>query len=1318
MFSAFLLIAVVALGFFGLFGDSSQAAGNIYIVNGFQETMNPSQTYELTTSSMQLELKTSGTAYDDDRYKVEWTIEDTQARDIIASVEQSTSNKMIANVHALSPGNVTITVTVKDSMEGDAVLGSTTCNIYVKFAIDTSKDVSIFKKIYDTDAERSLVLYTNSEPVQLDLNFGEVSDAQWSSDNDEIVAVTQNGGLVTPRGAGHTLVTAAYTSERDPSTTYTALLDVYVIPRVSTTDGTNYQTNLRNQTLASGSTLYTDTLFTNQNQVIRNKITWVVKQDDGNGGATVLVDSANNKTSPLISVTPTNMYSNELQITGTAGSYYIEFYTSGTYSSETVKTTAYEPTVVEFTLLADIDDKTVTLGPGDSYDLAKAFGMTTADFLSCFTGTNSWLRNGQVLTANYASYNVGTATLTIASGAPAGTRLEDTITVSSAQKRKVAALMGLTDPNEVPNSFTITVIVEPQLRLNATDLTIVVGQTAQLMVEYNGDYNAEDMVWSSEDTGCVTIDPATGSMVTVTGKKKTDGNSVKVTVSLPVTDENGNPGAKRITASCNVIVEPTLSSFKLDPNVKEMEMFVGDITTIKAIITPVTITNATLSWTCSTVNNPPFTVAQASDGKSAVITATQTGTADLVVTNTANNNKVSVRITVKSSIQSISLAYDNLERPMYAEGYNMYKDVSYTPANATDVELLWTSSDTGVATVNEEGYVTFVNAGPVVITVRPKNNPNGVVAQCFLTIVGSATSIQLSDTDITMNVGEAKGIDVTYFPVNTIANIDWNPDDTSIVSVDYNSDKKILTVTGKSPGKTSINAISPQTGVNTIKVTVKQPSESVSLSPKALSLRSGQSAKVTATLSPATSTDSLVWTSLNTGVATVDTNGNVTAVKEGVTFIRVQAFNDKTLRSTEIIQVTVQDGISSISLDSASKTVKVGKSITLTPIFNPTTAYDKTMSWTSADTGIAKVELSGTSNAKVTGVKEGVTLITGTSKDGGHIVSCMITVVSAQDEPTKVTVSPKTKFLAVGKKFTVKATVTGASNKKVKWSSSNKKVATVTKKGKVKGKKVGTAYIKAKAKDGSGASARCKVRVVRKIKKLKLNRYSAKLLIGNSLKLKARLTPKNATIKTVNWTSSDNSIATVSSTGRVLALAEGLVRITATTKDGTKKKATCLINVTEPVEATGVTVENSSITLVKGRSQQSGIVAQPANTTTSIKYYSDNRAVATVDSHGKIKAKAVGQATIYGETSNGQIGYVDVQVVDLNRKGIVMRQYDTEQLYVNDVTTGVTWYSKNPVVATVSPSGLVTGRKKGTTTVYAVVNGVKLGCRVKIKKIK
>ena len=538
------------------------------------------------------------------------------------------------------------------------------------------------------------------------------------------------------------------------------------------------------------------------------------------------------------------------------------------------------------------------------------------------------------------------------------------------------------------------------------------------------------------------------------------------------------------------------------------------------------------------------------------------------------------------------------------------------------------------------------------------------------------------------------------------------------MTVTYDEERRIATLTGKAPGTTNINVVTTEGLISNVKVSVKQPSTALNLTPKDVTLKTGDSVNLKATFTPANSTDTIVWKCYDPRVATVDTNGRVTGVKAGSTFVQATAYNGKVAGPTTVIMVTVQDGVKGVSLDSSEKTVRVDSSVTLIPIFNPASAFNKAMTWKASNSNV-KIEAVGISNLKVTGVKSGTTMVTGTTTDGGFSVSCLITILPKQKEnDTKVTVSPKTKYLAKGKSFYVTATVTGSSNKKVKWTSSKKSVATVTSGGKVKAKKLGTTYIKATAKDGSGAYARCKVRVVRKVKKIKLNRYSGRLLVGSTLKLKATVLPKNATIKSVKWTTNKKSIATVSSTGRVLGTGEGIVKIKASAKDGSGKSATCILHVVEPIEATGITVANSQITVAKGKIAQSGITLNPVNSTTKIKYHSDNPRVATVNKYGKIKTKRAGEATIYGTTSTGLYGYCDVLVVDLNRKAVTLRPYDTEQLHVNEISTGVTWYSRDINIATVSSTGLVTGRKRGITTIYAVVNGVKLGCRVNVTKLK
>lgn len=1308
----FLLLAVLTVGAFFLAGDEGRAADELFITLNGQD-LDPAVPVQMTTRSMQLMMRTTGTPYDDDRYKVEWTIEDSATRDVIASIEQSANNKIIATVHALSPGNVTVTVTVKDSMVGDEVLGSTTCQINVLFAIDTSIDANLFRYVNEGDTERSLIMYADEAPEQLELNFGEASNAQWVSSNEEIVQVGQRTGLLTPVGAGRTQVTATYTPEGDAGVTYTALLNVYIKPKVSLTDGSGYTNSLVNQKFRSGTFIYTDTVFTNNIQAVRNKITWVVKKDDGRGNPQVLANSLGLE-SDLISVTPSGMYSNELKIEGIAGKYVIEFYTNGTYTDENNHSTAYDPTVLTFTLTATIGDKEETLGSGDSLDLAQAFGMTQEDFLRYFV-SNNWTKDGGAI-YNYARYNETTGVLTINNNVSEGT-LIDQISVRPAYKKDVAELLGI-DPddddalNAMPMTFRVIVNLMDQLRLSATSITLSEKAEYQLTAIYNGTYD-EPVKWTSSDTAYVTVDD-NGLIKAV---KNTNGDVV-VTASLT------NSAGKTITATCLVVVEPALSSFTLDPNVTEMNMFVGDSTTIKAVIRQ-TITVAPLAWSCSTANAKIFTVTPASDNKSAVITATGTGSADLVVENMVNKSeRKTIRITVRSSIQSISLKKTEISMPFYKEGYNMKNDVVYTPANATDNALIWKSGNTSVATVDGDGYINFVGPGDTVITVMPANNPNGVMAQCLLSVIGSANKVKFSETDITMNVGETRSVNVDFEPKNTTAELTWTPTGETkdcVAILPYDEERRIASFQAKSPGVAYINVTSPQIGTETIKITVKLPATGLIIQPRTLTVLTGLTEQLEAKLTPANSTDTIVWRSYDTSIATVDAFGAVKGVKSGTTFIEAKAYHGTTVTTMDVIRVTVLDGIKGITQDEARKSVYVGRSITIAPIFNPPTAHNKEMKWTVADAGIAKVEASGESNVKVTGVKVGTTMVTGTSVEGGFSVSYLIDVIALPTPVvtnTKVTLMPTSKFIKVGQSFYITATVTGTPNKKVKWKTSNKKVATVNSSGKVKGKKIGTAYITATAQDGSGASARCKVRVVRKVTKIKLNKYSGRLLVGNSMKLKATVKPKNATIKSVTWSSNNKGVATVSSAGRIIGVSEGLVRIKAKAKDGSGKSATCIVRVTEPIEATGIDVANNEITVAKGKTAQSGITLNPSNSTTKIKYRSDNPRVATVNQYGKIKTKRAGEATIYGTTSTGLSGYCDVLVVDLNRKTVSLRQYDTEQLVVNEISEGVTWYSKDINIATVSSSGLVTGRRKGTTTIYAVVNGVKLGCRVKVRKIK
>ncbi len=160
----------------------------------------------------------------------------------------------------------------------------------------------------------------------------------------------------------------------------------------------------------------------------------------------------------------------------------------------------------------------------------------------------------------------------------------------------------------------------------------------------------------------------------------------------------------------------------------------------------------------------------------------------------------------------------------------------------------------------------------------------------------------------------------------------------------------------------------------------------------------------------------------------------------------------------------------------------------------------------------------------------------------------------------------KTIYLAKGKKAKLKTTVTvtpnKAANKKVTYKSSNRKVATVTDKGVITGKKAGTAKITVTSKKNKKKKTTVKVKVVKgKVTSVKLNTTSETITVGDSLKLTAKVKVSAGGKKNVIWSSSNEKVATVTNKGNVKAVAAGKATITVKATDGSGKKATCKVTV-------------------------------------------------------------------------------------------------------------------------------------------------------------
>ena len=251
------------------------------------------------------------------------------------------------------------------------------------------------------------------------------------------------------------------------------------------------------------------------------------------------------------------------------------------------------------------------------------------------------------------------------------------------------------------------------------------------------------------------------------------------------------------------------------------------------------------------------------------------------------------------------------------------------------------------------------------------------------------TAIKLDQDKVTLGVGETATLKATIEPEEaTNKNVTWSSSDDTTVTVEDG------VVTGKKVGTATITAETSNGLKATAEVIVKEIAVTkVTLSETTATMTIGGELELTATIEPKNATDQrLTWSSSDTGVATVDSNGKVTAKGAGTATITATAASGITAAceitvSDEVIEVTA------VTLDRTEATVKVGKSLQLTATIEPSGATDQKLEWTSSDSDIAIV-----TDGRVTGVAPGEVTIT-VKTTNGKTATCTITVKKTKGVP-------------------------------------------------------------------------------------------------------------------------------------------------------------------------------------------------------------------------------------------------------------------------------------------------------------------------------
>lgn len=293
--------------------------------------------------------------------------------------------------------------------------------------------------------------------------------------------------------------------------------------------------------------------------------------------------------------------------------------------------------------------------------------------------------------------------------------------------------------------------------------------------------------------------------------------------------------------------------------------------------------------------------------------------------------------------------------------------------------------------------------------------------------------------------------------------------------------------------------------------------------------------------------------------------------------------------------------------------------------------------------------------------------------------------------------------------------------KTVTWSSSDTKVATVSKDGKVTAMAPGTAKITASV---DGKTAVCTVNVTATLKGISLNKSELNLKKGQSEKLVVSYDPADTTDKKdVVWTSSDTSVVSVAADGTVNTLKEGTAEITAKVGD---KTAVCKVTVKE-IHLNEISLSKAETTIAKGETETLKVIYNPEDTTDdkTVIWSSSNPEIASVKD-GVVTAIKAGTTEITAKVGDKTaVCKVTVNIplesITISPSEMRLESGETKSFKVTynpeDTTDDKTirWNVEDNTIASVDENGNVTGLKGGVTTVSATsANGLTVSAQVKV----
>lgn len=617
-----------------------------------------------------------------------------------------------------------------------------------------------------------------------------------------------------------------------------------------------------------------------------------------------------------------------------------------------------------------------------------------------------------------------------------------------------------------------------------------------------------------------------------------------------------------------------------------------------------------------------------------------------------SNKSATCKVTLLAAVEGLSLTGPTDGRLATGKSFTVKPVFNGNSTIPSNKNLVWSSSDSYVATVSQTGSVSAKNPGTVTITAYSADGKGTINDSCTVRVYEPVTKVAFDTSKVSVGSGETFTIRATETPA-------IRDDDDSYKGVEFiSADSSVAEITGQSDGTAIVKATLPvgatrksvkitarskdgsnKTAVCTVNIGKGADSISITAPKNQNTIAVGSTLKLTATTLPKDAVNkNVAWISSDSNVATVDAKGIVRAVAASTSPVTITAANttNNGIKGTYTIDSTYIP-LKSIKLNATSISLHAGQSYTIAPTITPKNATNGNS--TTKETVIYEVTsgedyISVDNNGRVTagseeslGNKASQTAkVSVTAKSDGKITKTAVCTVKVTKSPVKVSsvkLSATRLAMGEGTQATINATIAPvtADEQALEWESNNENIATVTKSDGVvtiKAISSGTTKITATATDGSKKSAVCTVTVGNPVASVKLNNESLRVAVGKTSTLKATLTDsdgKKLANTTVTWTSDNPNIATVSPKGVVKAVSTGTAKIIATAEISSSegpKTASCTVTTYVPVKK--ITVNRTSINIREGGNTEIALsVLTPSDATDKkINWISSNTSVVKI----------------------------------------------------------------------------------------------------------